>query len=539
MVRLLVGLKLRLLRRGMQTAGSRGVAGFAIAWIFSVGVGLIVGISLATFRAIESHGTAGDMAAIATAVVIAMWTIGPLVVGSEGTLDPERLSLLPLDARRLMPGLLAAGAVGFGGVSTVLVLIGLVIGMAPASPMAIITVAGAVLLLLICVATSRLVTAALSVAMRTRRMRDVSLFVGPLAGVIFSAAFQVLPRYLTNANERFGTVDVPSPILILTRAFPSGLPTMAITSARQGDVVGAIVWLLGACALLAALLVAWSSALTRVLTTVVDSGHATGRRRGGLLGGPFSVLPANRYGAVVAKELRLAWRDPRQRAVLIASVFPAVLPLVTFGVLSEHGGRPSLVLLAAVPAFVIGSGSTNLYGFDGPAHWTNVAAGARSPARTDLAAKGTARFALTVPFVLVASVVLGALCHGWSRIPVALGLAVAAAGVTIGFGLVGSVRSPMALPDTPSNPFSTGNAGQGMAAAGSGCITLVLSGALVGPVAIAAIAAGGHAFPSVIVTAAGIALGVTSWTIGLRSAARRSTDRQPELLAALEAARGN
>ena len=539
MVRLLVGLKLRLLQRGMQRAGSRGAAGFIIAWVFSIGVGGIVGVSLMTFRAIDSDRTAGDLAAITTAAMVAMWAVGPLVVGSEGTLDPERLSLLPLDARRLMPGLLAAGAVGFGGVTTALVLAGLLIGMAPASPLAVVTVAAIALLLALCVVTSRLVTAALSMAMRTRRMRDVSLFIGPLAGVLFSIAFQLLPRYLTNADERFGTIDVPTPLRVATRLFPSGLPTMAITSAREGDVVATIASLLGACVLLAVLLRAWSSALTRVLTTVVESGHATGRRRGGLLGGPFSVLPPNRYGAVLAKELRLVWRDPRQRAVLIASVFPAVLPLITFGVLSEHGRRPVLVLLGAVPAFIIGSGSTNLYGFDGPAHWTNVVAGSRSPARADLAAKGTARFVLSVPFVLIASVVLGALCHGWSRVPVTLGLAAAAAGVTIGLGLVGSVRSPMALPDTPSNPFSTGNAGQGMAAAGSGCITLALSAALVGPVAFAAVAAGGHALASTVVMAVGIALGVSAWTVGLRSAARRSTDRQPELLAALELARGN
>jgi ABC-2 type transport system permease protein len=539
MVRLLVELKLRLLRRGMQRAGGRGAAGFVIAWVFSIGVGVAVGAVLISLRAVESDRAAGDLAAITTAVLISMWTIGPLVAGSEGTVDPERFAHLPLGTTKLMPGLLAAAAVGFGGLTTTFVLVGLVIGMAPASPMAIVSIAGAVLLLALCVATSRLVTTALSSAMRTRRMRDVVLFVGPLAGVIFSIGFQLLPRMLVSTDEGLTAVDMPGPVRVLVRLFPSGLPTMAVTSAREGEFAGAIAALLAGCALLAVVLRVWSRSLTRVLTTVVESGQATGRRRGGLLGGPFALLPANRYGAVVAKELRLAWRDPRQRAVLISSAFPTLLPLITLGVLSERGRSPSLVLLAAVPAFVIGAGSTNLYGFDGPAHWTNVAAGSRAPVRADLAAKGTARLVLTAPFVVVASLVLAALNDGWGRVPLALGLAAAATGVTTGLGLVGSVRSPMALPDTPSNPFSTGNAGQGMAAAGSGCVTLVLSGAVVAPVTIAAIAAGGHAVASAGVMLAGIGLGIAAWAAGLRHATRRSSDRQPELLAALEIARAN
>jgi ABC-2 type transport system permease protein len=535
-VRLLVRLKLVLLRRGVRTSGGRATVGIVLSLVFALVVGGSGAATFAALRSVESDVVAGDLVALAAGFVLVFWSLGPLITGSESTLEPERLLLLPLRPERLMPGLLAAGVVGFGGLATVLSVLGLVAGTAPASPLALVTVAAAMLLVATCVACSRLVATALSAAVRRRRLRDIALFAGPLAGVALSVTVQLLPRALAGADDSIQDVAVPAAVRVVTRLLPSGPSAVAIASAREGDIVVALAALLAGIVLLVVVLRAWSVMLGRVLTTASDVATASPGRRRALLGGAFALLPRNRFGAVMAKELRLSWRDPRQRAALVSAIFPGVFPLVGV-VASSSGTRPALVLLACAPAFVVGATSTNLYGFDGGAHWTDVAAGARSAIRTDLAAKAAARVVVMVPLVVIGITVLGAIGGTWSRAPLAVAVAVAAAGVTLGAGVVGSVRAPLPLPDTPSNPFSTGNAGQGMAVAGSGCLTLLVTGALVAPLGIAAAAVGGRLVPAVAIGIVSIAVGFGAWRLGLGLAVRRAEGREPELLGALEAAR--
>ena len=50
-----------------------------------------------------------------------------LVFGVDETVDPARFALLPVRARELLPGLLAAALVGVPGVATVLMGLGLVV----------------------------------------------------------------------------------------------------------------------------------------------------------------------------------------------------------------------------------------------------------------------------------------------------------------------------------------------------------------------------------------------------------------------------
>ena len=538
MVRHLVELKLRLLRGGLRAGGARSVIGFAVAWVFAISAGAVGGLLLHALHRVDDDVLAADLLAMAFALVLVLWMMGPLTVGSEGTLEADRLALLPLRAGQVMPGLLAAGGVGFGGLASVLLLAGAVAGTAPASPMAVFSVAGAALALGTFVACSRLTSTALAAAMQTRRLRDLALVVGPLAGLAFSVAGHVLGQAVEDERVAGDTVELPDVVRVLVRIAPSGPPAMVMAAARDGDVVVATAALAGGVALVAVLLRLWWAAIDRVLTTARDHNPAGGRRRRGLLAGGRSVLPATRFGAVLAKEVRLAWRDPRQRATYLGSVVPAIAPLISFGVFSPESRGGWLLVLAAIPAFVLGAAGTNLFGFDGPAHWTNVAAAGRSAVRDDLAAKGAARVVLMVPFVAVAAIVLALLTGAWAWVPLAVALAVAAAGVTIGAGFLASVTAPMALPDTPTNPFSTGNAGQGMAAVGTGCGTMIFSSAVLGPPAIAAVLLGDTPLYALGLIVLSLALGAGFWRLGLRLAVARASGREPELLAALSSSRG-
>ncbi|HEX2849143.1 MAG TPA: hypothetical protein VHN98_01265 [Acidimicrobiales bacterium] len=529
MALVLVRLKLTLLRHGIAASGTRGVVGAVLAALAAVGTGVTAGLLLLFLRAMRP-GDATDALAAAYAIVLVVWVFGPIVAaGSEGTLEPDRLALFPLGIGRLMPGLLLAALLGFGGVATVLVLAGSVAGMAPASPLVAVTVAAAALELCICVTAGRLVATLVSAAARTRRWRDLALLLGPVVALGLNVALQVVVRQVDPRAADFRTTRTYAVVRTLTRVLPSGPPAMAIGFAREGNVVAALLALAAGGGVLFVGIDLWHAALQRVLTSGGGSGAAPpGRRGADLFPAALRFLPRTRVGAVAAKELRLTWRDPRQRAAFFGVVFASVVPLLSLRVLGSTD--PHSVLFAAMPAYVVGSTATNLYGFDGAALWTNVAAG--DDARRDLLGKCVARALLAVPLVTVALVGLVARTHAPGEIVPTIGLAVAALGVGLGAGTVASVVAPFPVSDTRSNVFSSGNAGQGLSAALPSLGVLAAGAVVLGPV-VAALVALRDPVARAALGVAGAAAGAIVFIVGFGIAVRRSAPRQPELLDAL------
>src|SRR5439155_20468621 len=157
-----------------------------------------------------------------------------------------------------------------------------------------------------------------------------------------------------------------------------------------------------AAAAVAVLLGVWAYALQRTLTTAEATGARTPERRGGraalsLFPRWLPFLPRTRVGAVAARELRYVVRDPRRRVMLLYGLLMpafALLPLLAQGQLHH----PEAVLAAlSVTFFLGGLGALNQLGVDGPAYWTNVAAG--NDPRSDLAGKNLAAAVYTLPAV--------------------------------------------------------------------------------------------------------------------------------------------
>ena len=72
---------------------------------------------------------------IALAVVLLIWLVGPITVaGSDASMDPVKLVVLPLSRRQLVIGLTLSALIGPGGLATVPAVVGLVIGTAPLGP---------------------------------------------------------------------------------------------------------------------------------------------------------------------------------------------------------------------------------------------------------------------------------------------------------------------------------------------------------------------------------------------------------------------
>ncbi len=527
----LVRLKVALLRAGLRTAGVQGTLGAIFALVLALIVGGLAGALFLAVRLLHGRD-ATDATAAGFALVFFAWVLGPVVAaGAEGTLEPHKLSLFPLTSRQLLPGLLLAALVGFGGLATVLILLGAIAGMAPASPLIVVTVAAGASHLFLCAACSRLLSTAISGAARSRRWRDVALVVGPALALSINVGFQFVSRSFSDGPPQVGAADSGALGIARTvvRFVPSGPAALAMGYAREGRTLLALAALTAAVAIVLVAVIAWGRVLQRVLTSAPVAGSlAAGRSARDLRPKWAPFLPGGRVGAVAAKELRLTWRDPRQRVATFSAVFAGAIPLVSFRLLSIGSGR--IALLAAIPAFLFGSTACNQFGFDGPAHWTNVAAG-RAP-RADLLGKNIARAVVAAPVVVLVVVLLSVRASSVEYVIAALALAVAAFGVTLGLGNLTSAAAPVALPDNPTNVFSSGNTGQGLAATGPALGVLLAGLVLVAPIAVALALVGSPLLRAVLCVAA-VAYGVAGWQFGWRRAAARIEAKEPEFLAKL------
>jgi ABC-2 type transport system permease protein len=243
-------------------------------------------------------------------------------------------------------------------------------------------------------------------------------------------------------------------------------------------------------------------------------------------------LPANRMGAVAAKELRLQWREPRRRAQLISAGFFALLPL--FSLRASGGLGHASVLIAAFPAMIFGIAALNQYAFDGPRFWMHLAAG--DDARADLLGKNIETALVSMPIACAVAVVVAALTGGWAYVVPVIVLAGLAVGVQLGIGNVTSVIMPVALPDSGTSAWAN-NTAQGMQVIVPALLGMLVTGVLIGP--FVALTGFLGAKPVILaVMAVEVALGWGAWRLGLRIALRRSATRQPELLAQLSRLRG-
>jgi len=522
----LVRLKLALLRAALRQAKIEGIVGTVFALLVALAVGGTGAAFFATVRFVDDP-VATDVTIAAFTVVFFVWLLGPIITAaSDGTLPPEQLAPFPLTGRQLMPGLTLATVVGFGGLCTALVLLGAFAGLAPFGALAVVTVLALVAQLLTCAVFSRLLATLVSGAVRRRRGRDLALVIGPLLGLVVNIALQVLLRETFDPNDPqnadFETWRAVRPFLV---TLPSGTPAIAAGLAREGNAAGAVSALVVAWAVVALGLKLWHIALERSLTTA-GGGSAERRRKPRALF-PWFVrfLPRSRVGAVAARELRLTWRDPRQRAAFFGSIFAPVLLIFSIRTLSSVD--PGIVLLGIAPGMFIAIGSANLWGYDGRAAWTDaVASGDRGD---DVIGKVVARAILAAVMSAAGIAGLAVRVGSAARVGEAVALAASAFGLVTGVAVVLAVRSPYPMPDSRTNVFSSGTTGQGFGQAGIALGLLFGSTLVIAPVG-AALAyvdsSTGRAFVSIGALVAGFAvLGA-----GVRSASEYLRSHGPEVL---------
>ncbi|HVM65034.1 MAG TPA: hypothetical protein VMU14_09250 [Acidimicrobiales bacterium] len=327
MAHVIVRLKLRLMVNGLRSSGVRAIA-FTLGCLYALGVSVAVAAGFLAARDDRAHlEIAVELAAFG---VVLGWAALPLIgFGSDETLDATRLALLPLRRTDLMGGLLGASLVGPGGLATAIGIAGATVALLPTSPGAVLVPVAAAVQLAMCAAVGRAVVTALSAALRTRRARDLR--------ILLVAAIALAPQALRLAagDAPLGDVNRLAHWAHALSWAPPVWPARAMVAAGSGHWAAAVVELLGGALTLVALLWWWSRSLEQVMTTAELPPAAPGAqapvRRDPLFDPGLGFLPRTRTGAVAARELRYAWRDPRRRAAGRKPAAPRR---------GSHGARP-------------------------------------------------------------------------------------------------------------------------------------------------------------------------------------------------------
>ncbi len=525
MVGIFARLKLRLLRNGMSR-GWQQVLGLVIGFFVAVPLGLLGAASLVLIRGRVFQGAVLVVGSLGLTLA---WAVLPVLgFGSDETLDPSRLVLLPLRTGQILTGLFVASLLGVTAVATVIGVIGAAIGAVTFGPGALVVVLAGLVLVAQCVVVSRAVVTSLSGLLRSRRGRDITAMLVALVVIAFQGA-RFLVAGLASSISSAGFRHSADVLRWLPPAW-AGEAMAAVTERHPGQ---AAVALVGSVLFLALAVGWWRAALVRVLTRADTSGTPNSQRSRNATLSLYPAwarfLPRTHTGAVAAKELRYAWRDPRRRVQIVVNL---AMPAVAVAVLAVKGHqRPVVVLLAAGVGSLVALNGLNSFGLDGPGYWAHVSVG--PDPRGDLVGKNLALALQVLPLVAGAAVALAAVSGGWLYVPGAMVLALACVATQTAVGNVVSVVLPQPVSQS-SNPWGM-SSGQGCV---TGLLVMVAMGAemlLLAP-AVAGAAVTAVFWPAwlVVVIPVIAAYGAGLWWAGLAMAVNRLRGREPELLAKVD-----
>jgi len=542
-VRDFVRLKLRLMRNGFRGQAWRVVL-FVIGVLFGFWFGLLAFIGLG------ASGTGAPdvgfvVASLAGSAVVLGWTFFPLLFfGVDETLDPARFALLPVPPLTLARGMLAAAFCGIPAVATLFATAGLTVAAAIRFGLLEFGVAavGVVAGLTLGVIASRAITSAFAALLRSRKVRDLAAVII----AVLASSIGPLQWLIISASDR-GSLDQAVAVARVLAWTPLGAPYVVAFDAADGQWLALAARLAMTFASIGLLLFWWSRTLEPAMLGAAGSSGGRVKPAGADRSGAVaSLIPRmlrglarpTAFGAIVARESRFWWRDPRRRASLVSIVMAsAVLPIILQFASRGGGQGPGLSdgASALVFSFAITIAGTmggmllaNQFAFDGTAYAAHLMQ--KVPGRTELRARALALAVVVVPAEILVVIAVSLIAGTPELVPGGLGMLATGFGAAAASASVLSVLAAYALPEN-TNPFalnSGGGSAKGMLAFVAMIGTLILS-TPVTAVAYLLPGAGG----AVVVGVLGVAYGGLLAFLGTLIAGDLLDRRGPELLVAI------
>jgi ABC-2 type transport system permease protein len=441
MVAHLLRLKLILLANTFRRSPWQMV-GMIIAVLYGLGIALVVTVELVSLRSATAE-IAHAVTVVFGSVVALGFTLLPLVFGVDDTVDPRRFSLYGIPSSRLAIGLLAAAFVSVPSAVIVIFALAQVATWSRGAGPLLLSLVGAVLIVLTCVLAARVSTAIASFFLASRRARDLA---GLLLLLALAAAAPLI-AFVATVDWQVEGVTIFRRVATVAAWTPFGAAWSIPGDAADGNGGLAIARLAIAVVFVAALWVLWRWLVRMML---VNQLHEAGART--YLGlGWFRVMPATPTGAIAARSLTYWGRDARYRVGLL--VIP-IVPIVMVAALLVGGLPWSIIAWVPVPimCLFLGWSPHNDVAYDNTAFWIHVSASTSGVA--DRWGRLAPALFLGVPLVLAGSIVTAALVGDWRMLPGLLGMSACILGVGLGISSLISAAFPYAAVHPGDSPFA-------------------------------------------------------------------------------------
>jgi ABC-2 type transport system permease protein len=517
---LLVQLKLRLLTNALRSSAAAQTS-FILSTFFALVVAVGGFYVLALFRGLSASV---DLTTVIFTMFAFGWLILPIFAfGLDGTLDPAMLALYPLRTGPLAVGLLAASAAGAWPAANLIALLGVMVGLASGPLGLLVAVAAVILQVLFCITLARLVTTSMARLLRSRRGKDLAVFLFIPIFALVELLGQVIPNAAAHGGitaASFAGVDA------WMRWLPPGLAAHAIQDASHGRPGTALARLALLAAVVTVLGWLWVRSLGRALVTA-DTSTGSSQLRG-------TALRLARYGqrgAVAARFWIYQRRDPT--SLVYWAMTAIIMGVVSASTIFGPHQHPAVVIASAViGAGFVGYFHANSIGLTGPSFVIEaLALTSRRSLRAYFSGQNLALGVIAVPLLV-------AICWGLAvavRHPM-LGVAataVALAGLGAALGLSNILTVTLAYPMARRTGSPMPQAAQGYGSYTFGGILATLGGvaAAATPVILAAAftstAPAAVRTPALIICSAAYGLAL-AWA-GVQIAAREAETRLPEL----------
>lgn len=413
------------------------------------------------------------LSAAATAVGC-MWVLSPLVAGIAftETHDVSRLLHFPIPLPTLVASSLIANLVQPMVLGEAPIVLALALALAGEMARLPLALGGVLLSFFLMLAVAQVGGLALHGLARNRRLADVALFVGLAIGFLVS----VLPIVLLVGGGGPGLRSAVR-LVLHTDLFafsPFAWGVRASVHAGRGEAIPFLVYSGAALLAIGAAMAASAVLIHRIHRGHLDLGVAApaGKAR------PAAMPLPGAIGALVEKDLRIAWRDPTLRAGLVTGLISPLILLFLLAQAQTRGSASTALLFASVVG--LGSFGGNAFGFERRgmallmlfpvARWRL------------LVAKNLAALAFRLPALL--TLVLAALAFApWSALPAVLTIAVVTQLVTAGLDNYLSILSPVAAPAPGQNPYGPASGGRGLGTAALAFLVLIVALAVAAPFA--------------------------------------------------------
>ncbi len=459
---------------------------------------------------------------IVGSIITLVWVLAPIVVGgAEPTLDPRKLARFGVSPGRLLLAELIVGVSWFPALATLVTALALALTWRDIPAGVIAAICCSPFVVLTCVVASRTATA-LAADLVARYGAA-----GRVLATLLAAAVLVVPVLLVvvlNWPPWSNFVGIMTALAWTPIGAIWSIPGF-FAAGSIGDALGAI---LAAALTLAALLAIWWRALRRALATRPTTGR---RRTAGL--GVLGIVRTGATGAVYGRSLVLWFRDPRlviQLAIL--PVVPILLVLLAIVDRVDWFAYLAAPLAAGLLPLTQFAGIS----YDGTAFASELAAAVRG--RADRLGRAGAILTITVPVVLLVSVLAPLVVESPERIPAVAGLALAALLVATGITSVSSAFIAVPVPAAGKNPFSAPPGSNTIQVFGSYAVTGAAA-VVLAPVLVLGIIGLATADPRLgwWTLGAGIVWGIAALLAGLAIGARILDRQAPMLLERLRRGR--